>query len=56
MVEVLLYIYKNNGSHRDIKPNNILIYGDDPENHETLDLKLTDFGCGKMAQDSMQYG
>ena len=56
MTEVLLWIYYNKGGHRDIKPNNILVFGKDPLNHDTLDLKLTDFGSGKIFMESMQMG
>ena len=53
MIEGLIYIHLNNGTHRDIKPNNLLVFGDSDEDHDQMWLKIADFGCGKIFQDSI---
>ena len=56
ILEALIYIHLHHGVHRDIKPNNILVFGENRDDLDTLYVKLTDFGSGKMFLESMQMG
>jgi serine/threonine protein kinase len=48
MAEGVRYIHSKNLVHRDIKPDNVLIYVKD----EVL-LKISDFGCSKQSRDGV---
>ncbi|KLU87446.1 serine/threonine protein kinase, partial [Magnaporthiopsis poae ATCC 64411] len=44
------YLHQNNITHRDVKPDNILIQARDP-----LNVKLTDFGLSKMIDNEQTF-
>lgn len=48
MTEALIYCHHLGVNHRDIRPQNMLLYGEMPDlnNHDNLVVKLTDFGSG----------
>ena len=48
----LVFVHQNKVYHRDIKPNNILVFGEDITKLETLILKFTDFGVGRMNDET----
>ena len=50
MMSALDYLHKSNVTHRDIKPDNILIAADDP-----LKVKLSDFGLSKVIKDNETF-
>ena len=49
MAEGVKYIHSKDLVHRDIKPDNVLIYAKD----EVLLLKISDFGCSKQSRDGV---
>lgn len=50
LVDALGYLHDNKITHRDVKPDNILIYSTDP-----LVVKLTDFGLSKMIDTEQTF-
>lgn len=48
--DALEYLHKSKVTHRDIKPDNILIYSREP-----LVVKLSDFGLSKMVRNEEEY-
>ena len=51
LIEALMYIHSKSAMHRDIKPNNILLFGD-LNNIDLVDVKLSDFGSGVVQDDT----
>ena len=50
LVNALAYLHANNITHRDVKPDNILIHS-----HNPLEVKLTDFGLSKMVESEQTF-
>ncbi|MCJ1306781.1 hypothetical protein MMC25_000424 [Agyrium rufum] len=50
MCSALEYLHSENVTHRDIKPDNILIYQNDP-----ISVKLSDFGLSKVVKDEETF-
>lgn len=50
MMSALDYLHKHNVTHRDIKPDNILVASQDP-----FVVKLTDFGLSKVVADDLTF-
>ena len=53
--EALLYSEFHGVSHRDIKLRNILVYGKDADDLDTIYIKLADFGSGQMDKNTMRF-
>lgn len=50
LINALAYLHANQITHRDVKPDNILISSRDP-----LEVKLTDFGLSKMVESDETF-
>ncbi|KAI9677893.1 MAG: hypothetical protein M1829_002390 [Trizodia sp. TS-e1964] len=50
MLDALAYLHASNITHRDMKPDNILIYQEDP-----FIFKLSDFGLSKVIEDQETF-
>ena len=50
MMSALEYLHKSNVTHRDIKPDNILVASKDP-----FKVKLSDFGLSKVIHDNETF-
>ncbi|KAJ9627281.1 Protein kinase protein rad53 [Taxawa tesnikishii (nom. ined.)] len=50
--DAMAYLHRKRITHRDIKPDNILIASDDPTNFQ---IKLSDFGLSKVVKDNETF-
>lgn len=50
LLDAFEYLHENNITHRDVKPDNILVSGVDP-----FEVKLTDFGLSKMVDSEQTF-
>lgn len=50
MVRGIMYVHERGISHRDIKPDNILLVSEDP-----IQVKISDFGLAKMVRDEETF-
>ncbi|EON97264.1 putative meiosis-specific serine threonine-protein kinase mek1 protein [Phaeoacremonium minimum UCRPA7] len=50
LIDALGYLHTNNITHRDVKPDNILI-----QSHQPFYVKLTDFGLSKMVDNEQTF-
>ena len=46
----IMYVHERGISHRDIKPDNILLVSEDP-----IEVKISDFGLAKMVRDEETF-
>ena len=56
LIEALIYIHWTKLLHRDIKPCNILLFGneEDRNNPFKINVKFSDFGSGTVKNDTFQ--
>ena len=52
MLDAMMYLHNQGITHRDIKPDNILIAGDDPQDKI---FKLSDFGLSKQVINDQTF-
>jgi formylglycine-generating enzyme required for sulfatase activity/serine/threonine protein kinase len=54
IAEALALAHRRNIAHRDVKPANVFVLGDDPR--APVGVKLLDFGIAKVVQDAQKMG